>query len=310
MITDVSGITVGHYTDEKNITGCTVIFCPPKTVGSCDVRGSSPGSREMMLLAPEKQMQEVHAVLLSGGSAFGLGAANGVMQYLAERERGYKTPWAIVPIVPTAIIFDLNIGSASVFPTPENAYSACSNAAVQFEQGSVGAGTGAVTGKWNGFQHAMKGGIGSASFRIGDVIVGAIAVVNAVGDVVDERGAIIAGAQQEGSFFGPENRLQSLNNPQLLARNTNTTLVVVASNARLNKVDTYRVAQRAHDGMARAIVPCHTTFDGDASIALSTGEVTAPIDLVAEMGAAATAEAIRNGVVHASERGGVRGVRK
>ena len=156
----------------------------------------------------------------------------------------------------------------------------------------------------------MKGGIGSASFRIGDVIVGAISVVNAVGDVVDERGAIIAGAQQEGSFFGPENRLQSLNNPQLLARNTNTTLVVVASNARLNKVDTYRVAQRAHDGMARAIVPCHTTFDGDASIALRTGEVTAPIDLVAEMGAAATAEAIRNGVVHARERGGVRGVRK
>ena len=310
MITDVSGITVGHYTDEKNITGCTVILCPPKTVGSCDVRGSSPGSRELMLLAPEKQMQEVHAVLLSGGSAYGLGAANGVMQFLAERDRGYKTPWAIVPIVPTAIIFDLNIGSASVFPTPENAYSACTNAAVKFEQGSVGAGTGAVSGKWNGFPHAMKGGIGSASVKIGDVVVGAIAVVNAIGDVVDEQGVIIAGAQQDGRFFGPEHRLQALNNPNLLVRNTNTTLVVVASNARLNKVDTYRVAQRAHDGMARAIVPCHTTYDGDASIALSTGEVTAPIDLVAEMGAAATAAAIRNGVVHARERGGVRGVRK
>ncbi|MHB1050824.1 MAG: P1 family peptidase [Bacteroidota bacterium] len=310
MITDVKGITVGHYTDEKNITGCTVVLCPPKTVASCDVRGSSPGSRELMLLAPEKQMQEVHAVLLSGGSAFGLGAANGVMQFLAERNLGYKTPWAIVPIVPTAILFDLNIGSASVFPTPENAYFACTHAAVQFEQGSVGAGTGAVSGKWNGFQHAMKGGIGSASLQIGDVIVGAVAVVNAIGDVVDEQGAIIAGAQQDGRFFGPEHRMQALNNPALLARNTNTTLVVVASNARLSKVDTYRVAQRAHDGMARAVVPSHTTFDGDASIALSTGEVTAPVDLVAEMGAAATAAAIRNGVLHARERGGVRSARK
>jgi L-aminopeptidase/D-esterase-like protein len=310
MITEINGITVGHYTDEKNITGCTVILCPPKTVASCDVRGSSPGSRELMLLAPEKQMQEVHAVLLSGGSAYGLGAANGVMQFLAERNIGYKTPWAIVPIVPTAIIFDLNIGSASVFPTPENAYAACTNAAVQFEQGSVGAGTGAVAGKWNGFQHAMKGGIGSASLRIGDVVVGAIAVVNAVGDIVDEQGVIIAGAQQEGRFFGAENRMQALNTPHLLVRNTNTTLAVVASNARLTKVDTYRAAQRVHDGMARAIIPCHTTFDGDASIALSTGEVTAPIDLVAEMCAEATAAAIRNAVLHAHGRGGVAGLRK
>ncbi|MEI7907574.1 MAG: P1 family peptidase, partial [Bacteroidota bacterium] len=152
MITDVPGITVGHYTDKENITGCTVILCPPNTVASCDVRGSSPGSRELALLAPDKQMQEVHAILLSGGSAFGLGAANGVMKYLAEKNIGYKTPWAIVPIVPSAIIFDLNIGSSSVFPTQENAYTACQNASVNVEQGSVGAGTGAVVGKWSGFE--------------------------------------------------------------------------------------------------------------------------------------------------------------
>jgi len=310
MITQVPGISVGHYTDEKNITGCTVIVCPRNTVASCDVRGSSPGSRELMLLAPDKQMQEVHAILLSGGSAYGLGAANGVMRYLAERNIGYATPWAIVPIVPSAIIFDLNIGSSAIFPTPENAYEACLNASDSFVQGSVGAGTGAVVGKWNGFDCAMKGGIGSASVQIGPVIVGAIAVVNAVGDVADETGTIIAGAQQDGIFFEPVLRLQAFAHEKFLSRNTNTTLVVVASNTALSKVDTYRVAQRAHDGMARAIVPCHTTFDGDVTFALSAGTVAAPVDLVAEMGAAATADAIRNAVLHAAGRGGVRGAAK
>jgi L-aminopeptidase/D-esterase-like protein len=308
MITKIPGITVGHDTDEINITGCTVVLCPPNTVASCDVRGSSPGTRELAALAPEKQMKEVHAILLSGGSAYGLGAANGVMKYLAEKNIGYQTPWAIVPIVPSAIIFDLNIGSAAVFPAPENAYHACMNASKNFEQGSVGAGTGAVVGKWSGFENAMKGGIGSASVTIGNVIVGALAVVNAVGDVVNKDGSILSGARRDGKFIGSQQRLQSLNTENLLTRNTNTTLVVVASNAKLHKVDTHRVAQRAHDGMARAIVPCHTTFDGDVTFALSTGEVMAPIDLVAEMGADATAEAIRNAVRNANGRGGVEGL--
>jgi L-aminopeptidase/D-esterase-like protein len=309
MITDVPGIKVGHYTDETNITGCTVILCPPKTVASCDVRGSSPGTRELVALAPEKQMQEIHAILLSGGSAYGLGAANGVMKYLAERKIGYQTPWAIVPIVPSAIIFDLNIGSSSVFPTPEDAYKACAKAKENFEQGSVGAGTGAVVGKWSGFENAMKGGIGSAVVKIGTIVVGAIAVVNAVGDIVNPDGSVLAGAQQDGKFFGNDRRLECLNTESLLSRNTNTTLVVVASNATLNKVDTHRVAQRAHDGMARAIVPCHTTFDGDVTFALSTGSEIAPIDLVAEMGAEATAEAIRNAVRNAVRRGTVRSLK-
>ena len=305
MITDVPGLRVGHYTDTQNITGCTVILCPPGTVASAEVRGSSPGSRELALLAPDKQMQSVQAVLLSGGSAYGLGAANGVMTWLAERGIGYQTPWAIVPIVPQAIIFDLNIGSSSVYPVAQNAYDACTNASQNVEEGSVGAGTGAVVGKWNGFERAMKGGVGTASVKNGDLIVGALAVVNAVGDVVDERGMVIAGARKESGFYSDEERLNLFRNDHLLTRNTNTTLVVAASNAKLGKVDTFRVAQRMHDGFARAIHPVHTTFDGDVSFALSTGQVTAPIDLVAELAAEATAQAIRKAVRAARSLGGV-----
>ena len=158
MITDVPGILVGHYTDCKALTGCTVVLCPPKTIASCEVRGSAPGSRELALLAPEKQMQEIHAILLTGGSAFGLGAANGVMKYLAENKIGYQTPWALVPIVPSAVIFDLNVGDATIFPTQDDAYQACTNASVKVEQGNVGAGTGATVGKWHGLDSAMKGG--------------------------------------------------------------------------------------------------------------------------------------------------------
>ncbi len=310
MITDVAGINVGHYTDEQNITGCTVILCPPNTMASCDVRGSSPGSRELALLAPDKQMQEIHAILLSGGSAFGLGAANGVMKYLVDNYIGYKTPWALVPIVPSAIIFDLNIGSSTVFPTQENAYQACNAASADFEQGSVGAGTGAVVGKWSGFSNAMKGGIGSASVNVGDVVVGALAVVNSVGDVVNTDGSVLAGARVDGNFLGESQRLHHFNNEHLLTRNTNTTLVVVATNARFNKIDTHRIAQRAHDGMSRAIIPCHTTFDGDVAFALSCGDKKAPIDLVAEMGAEATSNAIRNAVTYAKARGGLSGISK
>jgi len=308
MLSDIPGIKVGHYTDETNITGCTVILCPPNTMASCDVRGSSPGSRELALLAPDKQMQEIHAILLSGGSAFGLGAANGVMKYLVEHNIGYKTPWAIVPIVPSAIIFDLNIGSSKIFPSPENAYEACKNASTKFDQGSVGAGTGAVVGKWSGFENAMKGGVGSFALKIGEVIVGAIAVVNAVGDVINSDGTILAGARKDGKFLGEEHWLKYLGNEQLLTRNINTTLVVIATNAKFSKVDTHRIAQRAHDGMARAIVPCHTTFDGDVTFALSCGDLKAPIDLVAETGAEATAEAIRNAVKFAKGRGNAFGL--
>src|SRR5208283_4381932 len=216
--------------------------------------------------------QEIHAILLTGGSAFGLGAANGVMKYLAENKMGYQTPWALVPIVPSAVIFDLNVGDSTIFPKQDDAYHACASASVKVEQGNVGAGTGATVGKWHGLDSAMKGGVGTFSVKIGEVIVGALAVVNAVGDVVGRDGSVLAGAQHHGKFFGSENKLNSLQNEGTLLRNINTTLVVVATNARLSKVDCYRVAQRAHDGMARAIVPSHTTFDGDTTFALSAGK--------------------------------------
>jgi L-aminopeptidase/D-esterase-like protein len=241
-------------------------------------------------------MQEIHAILLTGGSAFGLGAANGVMKYLADNRIGYQTPWALVPIVPSAVIFDLNVGDSTIFPTQDDAYHAGANASVEVEQGNVGAGTGATVGKWHGLDSAMKGGVGTSSIKVGEVVVGALAVVNAVGDVIGGEGNILAGAQHNGKFFGSENRLNSLQNESMLLRNINTTLVIVATNVRLSKVDCYRVAQRAHDGMARAIVPSHTTFDGDTTFALSAGKISAPIDLVAEMGAEATAESIRAAV--------------
>lgn len=244
-------------------------------------------------------MQEIHAILLTGGSAFGLGAANGVMKFLAEISVGYQTPWALVPIVPSAVIFDLNVGDPKIYPKEENAYQACKNASERFEEGAVGAATGATVGKWNGLECAMTGGVGTSSIKTGEVIVGALAIVNAVGDVVGKDGIVIAGAQREGRFLGNNGRLASFQDEKMLLRNTNTTLVVVATNVKLSKVDCNRVAQRAHDGMARAVVPSHTTFDGDTTFALSAGKISAPIDLVAEMGAEATAEAIRAAVKHA-----------
>ena len=302
MITDVPGILVGHYTEKMRMTGCTVILCPPKTVASCDVRGSSPGSRDLALLRPEKQMQEIHAILLTGGSAYGLGAANGVMKFLAERKIGYQTPWTLVPIVPSAVIFDMNVGEFEAFPTAENAYEACEAASTQVDQGNVGGGTGATVGKWSGQENAMKGGIGSSSIREGKVVVGALAVVNAVGDIIEADGKILAGAARDGKYLGEETRLKAFREEKLLLRNINTTLVVVATNVRLSKVDCYRMAERAHDGMARAIVPSHTTFDGDTTFALSAGDLHVPVDLVAEMGAQATAESIRAAVRSSNPR--------
>ena len=295
-IADIPGILVGHYTDKISQTGCTVVLCPPKTTASCDVRGSAPGSRELVLLSPDKQIQEIHAILLTGGSAFGLGAADGVMRFLSEKNIGYQTPWALVPIVPSAVIFDLNVGDSKIFPSQDNAYVACNDASAIVQQGSVGAGTGATVGKWGGLEFAMRGGVGTFSMKVGDVIVGALAVVNAVGDIIDGDGKILAGARAGSKFLGPNGRLEKFRDERLFSRNTNTTLVVVATNARLSKVDCYRCSSRAHDGMARSIVPSHTSFDGDTTFTLSAGEVAAPVDLVAEMGAEVTAGAIRAAV--------------
>jgi L-aminopeptidase/D-esterase-like protein len=254
-------------------------------------------------------MQEVHAILLTGGSAFGLAAADGVMKFLEERNRGYATPWARVPIVPAAVVFDLNLGSSSVRPDAHAGYQACENASSTIACGNVGAGTGATVGKWAGRETWMKGGVGAAYISDGDLQVGAIAVVNAVGDIIDEHGGVLAGARsQDGTFLALNNPYRTLARGKVLS-DTNTTLVVIMTNALFTKVDVLRVAQRAHDGMARAIVPVHTSYDGDIAFAVAAGSVKAPLDLVAEIGAALTAESIRTAVRSAASLPGVLGLK-
>ena len=305
----VPGFRIGHVTDGKALTGCTVILCPPATVGGCDIRGSSPATRETALLGSEKSMQEVHAVLFAGGSAFGLSAADGVMKYLEERGIGYQTPWIRVPIVPAAAVFDLNIGDRQVRPNAADGYRACEEAVENNDvRGNCGAGTGATVGKWSGGEFRMKGGLGVSKLVHDDVIVGCVAVANGVGDVVDSIGRILAGARAaNGEFLGGTHPLRPFKRSQMSSI-ANTTLVVLGTNAKLTKVQTNRLAQRAHDGMARAVIPAHTSYDGDLAFALSSGGIEANFDLVAEMGAEATAQAIRNAVQHAASAGGVIGL--
>jgi L-aminopeptidase/D-esterase-like protein len=297
MLTEVPGLKVGHMTDREAATGCTVILCPPKTRASCEVRGNSPGSRELALLAPEKSMQEVHALLLTGGSALGLAAADGVMRWLMEQGVGYQTPWIKIPIVPAAVVFDLNVGSSKVWPDADAGYAACRAAAGEpFAEGSVGAGTGATVGKWNGLETSMKGGIGSASERMGELVVAALAVVNAVGDVIASDGTVLAGARDaQGQFVASRSAVRTFARRKVLDQ-ANTTLAVAATNASLDKLQLFKISQRMHDGFARAIAPVHTSYDGDVSFALSCGELQADFEIVAELAAQLTTESIRRAV--------------
>jgi len=296
MIDCLEGFTVGNYTDSVNGTGCTVVLCPPGSVASCEVRGNSPGSRELALLSPEKSMNEIHAILLTGGSAFGLAAADGVVRYLEETGIGYTTPWATVPIVPAAVVFDLNVGSASIRPGSPQGYEACKNAKPFLQQGLIGAGAGATVGKWAGFESHMKGGTGVARIESGELQVACLSVVNAVGDVIDTDGKIIAGARdKEGKYLAVRDPYRRLTHRSLTAQ-TNTTLSVIMTNAKCSKLDAFRIAQRVHDGYARAIIPVHTMYDGDVSFVVSHGAIESQLDLVAELSASAAADAIRNAV--------------
>jgi L-aminopeptidase/D-esterase-like protein len=309
MLTNVPGFTVGHWTDRAAATGCTVILCPPKTKASCEVRGNSPGSRELALLAPEKSMQEVHAVLLTGGSALGLASADGVMRWMLGRGIGYETPWARIPIVPAAVVFDLNVGSSKHWPDADSGYSACENASSgPVEEGCVGAGTGTTVGKWNGIETAMKGGVGTSSVRTGDLVVGALVIANAVGDVLSRDGTVLAGARDAaGKFLAHEGRVRTFARAKVLDQ-ANTTLAVVATNAALDKLQLFKVAQRMHDGFARSIAPVHTSYDGDVSFALSSGELKADFEVVAELAAEMTAESIRRAVQTATTLAGIPGL--
>lgn len=310
-LTAVPGIRVGHATNLDAITGCTAILCPPNTVGGVDVRGGAPGTRETALLDPLRSVQVVSAILLSGGSAFGLAAADGAMRYLEEQEVGYMTGSGHrVPIVPAAILFDLAIGRGDVRPDAVLGYAACVSASSEpVAQGNVGAGTGCRIGALLGSELATKGGIGSASIDLGDgLIVAALMAVNTYGDVVDEAGQVIGGLRlPEGGFAGALNALRFMPRPQPPAREAeNTVIGVVATNARLTKTEANKVAQMAHDGLARAVRPAHTMYDGDTIFALATGALPADVNLIGAYAAEMTAAAIRNGVRAATTLGGVR----
>ena len=268
-LTAIDGIKVGHATDATAQTGCTVILCPAGATAGVDVRGAAPGTRETDALRPGRLVQKAHAVLLTGGSAFGLDAASGVVLYLEEQNIGFPAGSVRVPIVPGAVIFDLGVGNAKVRPDKEMGYQACLNATdAPVAMGTVGAGTGATVGKAPGVKPSL-GGVGSAcQYLNSGLIVAAIVVVNALGNVVHpETGEIVAGGKIDGSFVDITERLLDAN----IVQGTNTTIGVVATNATLTSAEVNRIAEMAHDGMARAIRPSHTMFDGDTLFALATG---------------------------------------
>ncbi len=298
---DFAGIRIGHATQEDHHTGCTVFLCPDGTRGSVDARGPAPGSRELALLAADKpEDKDIDAVLLTGGSAFGLAAADGVMTYLAERGLGHPTPVRPVPIVPAAVVYDFFLNQGAFTPNAESGYRACAAADAfdgSIEEGNVGAGTGVLLGKWAGFEHMMKGGFGVASRRMGDLVVAAAAVVNAVGDVVDDQSRVLAGARKpDGGWMVELNKLRYVERLAPPAAGTNTTLVVAATNASLSRSELARLTHQAHNGIAIAVRPSHTRHDGDVAFALSTMQLVAPLDLVNNMTVIVVAEAIRNGV--------------
>lgn len=326
-ITRIRGVLVGHAQNDEALTGCTVVLTPGGAVAGVDVRGSAPGTRETDLMRPCNQVEKVQAVVLSGGSAFGLDSASGAMRFLEEQGVGFATPFGVVPIVGAAVIYDLGLGDPKIRPDAAMGYAACCAASSgPSREGNVGAGTGATVGKMLGPEYAMKGGLGTCAVELpglgdcalgdgGPVLVGALAVVNALGDVVDPRsGRVVAGAYDRGAgrFVGPgKGRAEATAAGQPQAGVcTNTTIAVVATNAILDKEGANKVAQMAQDGLARAIIPAHTMYDGDTVFCLSTadkplsGDRAADITAIGSLAAEALAAAVVRAVEAASSAGG------
>ena len=294
-LTAIDGIKVGHATNSSARTGCTVILCPAGAIAGVDVRGAAPGTRETDALRSGRLVQKAHAVLLTGGSAFGLDAVGGVVEYLEAQNVGFPAGSVRVPIVPAAVIFDLGVGDANVRPDRQMGYQACLNATDEpVTMGAVGAGTGATVGKAPGVT-SSPGGIGSAGIRLDSgLIVAAIVVVNALGNVVHpERGEILAGGKENDGFVDITERLLDAD----IVPGTNTTIGVVATNAALISAEVNRVAEMSHDGMARAVRPAHTMFDGDTLFALATGAHTGSnVNTVGILAAEVVSKAIVNAV--------------
>ena len=299
-ITDVDGILVGHEENSEGLTGCTVVICKDGATAGVDVRGSAPGTRETDLLKSEKMIEKIHAVVLSGGSAFGLDASSGVMKSLEDNNIGFDVGVTKVPIVSGAVIFDLNIGNHKIRPDFNMGYSACSKASRdEVRQGNIGCGMGASIGKILGPNYAMKSGLGSASIRVGDLVVGAIVVVNAYGDVYDyESNNILAGAydRSKKEFINSYKYMKENNNTVGFGIE-NTTIGVIATNAILTKPEANKVSELGQNGLARSINPIHTNFDGDTLFTMATGRVKKDVNLVGTLASEVVSRAITNGIM-------------
>jgi L-aminopeptidase/D-esterase-like protein len=304
-ITDVAGVEVGHFTDARRPTGCTVVIAREGAVAGVDVRGGAPGTRETELLHPSNLVDRVHAIMLAGGSAWGLDAASGAMQWLEENNIGMQVGFGLVPIVPAAVLFDLPVGDARIRPDARAGYQACVAAnCIAPPEGNVGAGAGALVGKLFGLARAMRGGIGTASVGVNGITVGAIIACNAMGDVINpDSGQVLAGARtvDGASLLNCRDAILAGVTPQSPLAGTNTTIGVVATDAILTKAQAHRLAQVAHDGLARAINPVHTLLDGDTLFAMGTGQAgrTASMLLLSTLAAEVTAQAVVRAVLAA-----------
>lgn len=310
FLTDVDGIKLGHAQDEKALTGVSLAICQEGAVCGVDVRGSAPGTRETDLLKAENLVEKVHAVSLSGGSAYGLDASSGIMNYLEENNIGMDVTVCKVPIVVGAVIFDLAVGNPLVRPDKDMGYKAALNAKYDDKsQGCLGAGMGASVGKILGNDFSVKSGIGQASIKVGNLVVSAITVLNAFGDIYDyEKGIKIAGPydRKKKKFLDTlEIYQEKASDYNAFNRATNTTISLVATNAKLTKANCNKVSQMAHDGYARSINPVHTMFDGDTIFTMATGEVEADISMVGSLAAKVISRAIANGVYSSKSLGGL-----
>jgi L-aminopeptidase/D-esterase-like protein len=307
-INDIEGFAIGQAEDEINATGVTVILARDGACTGLDIRGGGPASRESGLLNPLAANDAVHAVVLSGGSAFGLDSASGVMQYLEEQKIGFPTAYGPVPIVCASCLFDLGVANNSVRPDAAMGYQACLNAP-NFTPGNHGAGTGATVGKAGGPEHMMKSGIGSCAVQLGDLKVGAVVAVNAMGDIFDpSTGTKLAGMLDEDGTMNAscEEALYELTLNSSLNEHTNTTIGAILTNASFNKTELTKIAGMGHDGYARAINPVHTMFDGDSLYAMSSGSVKADLNVVGTLAARVTAAAIDNAVLSARSAYGIK----
>ena len=309
-LTEIENIKIGHADNQSAATGCSVIICERGAPTGIDIRGGGPASRETQLLNPLAACDKIHAVLLSGGSAFGLDAAGGVMSYLEERGIGFDVGVTKVPLVSTSCLFDLQVGDTQVRPDAEMGYAACLAAELnEPREGNVGAGTGATVGKYKGISGMMKSGIGMYAVALGDLKVGALVAVNALGDVKDEvSGAILAGLlnEEQTAFLNTEEMLYKEATQQKNLFTGNTTLGVIITNGAFNKVQMTKIAAMAQNGLAKTICPVHTTADGDSVYAMSVGEVAADINVVGTLAAKVMAKAINRAVLMAEPAYGLK----